>query len=193
MARIGYCRVSTDSQTHDLQVDALRSAGCERVFSDTASGSRTDRPGLASALEYVRAGDVLCVWRLDRLARSLKHLLEVVEVLESRGVGLCSLTESIDTSSPGGRLILQVFGAISQFERDLIRDRVQSGLAAARRRGRMGGRPRAVDASRARTIRALRANGATIAEIVESSGVSRATVVRFLREESLSQLPQEEA
>lgn len=193
MARIGYCRVSTDSQTHDLQVDALRSAGCERVFSDIASGSRTDRPGLASALEFVRAGDVLCVWRLDRLARSLKHLLEVVEILESRGVGLCSLTESIDTSSPGGRLILQVFGAISQFERDLIRDRVQSGLAAARRRGRVGGRPRAVDASRARTIRALRANGATIAEIVESSGVSRATVVRFLREESLSQLPQEEA
>jgi DNA invertase Pin-like site-specific DNA recombinase len=193
MARIGYCRVSTDSQTHDLQVDALRSAGCERVFSDTASGSRTDRPGLASALEFVRAGDVLCVWRLDRLARSLKHLLEVVEVLESRGVGLCSLTESIDTSSPGGRLILQVFGAISQFERDLIRDRVQSGLAAARRRGRVGGRPRAVDASRARTIRALRANGATIAEIVESSGVSRASVVRFLRAESLSRLPQEEA
>jgi DNA invertase Pin-like site-specific DNA recombinase len=193
MARIGYCRVSTDSQTHDLQVDALRSAGCERVFSDAASGSRTDRPGLASALEFVRAGDVLCVWRLDRLARSLKHLLEVVEILESRGVGLCSLTESIDTSSPGGRLILQVFGAISQFERDLIRDRVQSGLAAARRRGRVGGRPRAVDASRARTIRALRANGATIAEIVESSGVSRASVVRFLRQESSSQLPQEEA
>lgn len=193
MARIGYCRVSTDTQTHDLQVDALRSAGCERVFSDIASGSRTDRPGLASALEFVRAGDVLCVWRLDRLARSLKHLLEVVEILESRGVGLCSLTESIDTSSPGGRLILQVFGAISQFERDLTRDRVQSGLTAARRRGRVGGRPRAVDASRARTIRALRANGATIAEIVESSGVSRSTVVRFLRAESLSRLPQEEA
>ena len=186
MTKIAYARVSTHDQSHDLQLDALKAAGCQRFFTDTASGASTDRPGLAAALDYARQGDVLVVWRLDRLGRSLKHLLEIVENLNSRGIGLVSICESLDTTSASGRLIIHVFGAIGEFERQLLRERINSGLVAARRRGRVGGRPRAIDAAKARTIRALRANGATIAEIVQSSGVSRATVVRFLREEPSS-------
>lgn len=193
MERIGYCRISQDEQSLDLQEDALRDAGCQKFFSDIASGARTDRPGLAAALEYARKGDIICVYRLDRLGRSLSHLLSIIQQLDERGIGLQSLCESLDTSSAGGRLIIQVFGAIAEFERALIRERVRAGLDAARRRGRKGGRPRAIDAAKARTIRALKANGATIAEIVESSGVSRASVVRFLRQEASSRLTQEEA
>lgn len=193
MERIGYCRISQDEQSLDLQEDALRDAGCQKFFSDIASGARTDRPGLAAALEYARKGDIICVYRLDRLGRSLSHLLSIIQQLDERGIGLQSLCESLDTSSAGGRLIIQVFGAIAEFERALIRERVRAGLDAARRRGRKGGRPRAIDAAKARAIRALKANGATIAEIVESSGVSRASVVRFLRQESLNRLTKEEA
>ena len=184
MERIGYCRISQDEQSLDLQEDALRDAGCQKIFSDVASGARTDRPGLAAALEYARKGDTICIYRLDRLGRSLSHLLSIIQQLEERGIGLQSVCESLDTSSAGGRLIIQVFGAISEFERALIRERVRAGLVAASRRGRKGGRPRAIDAAKARAIRALKANGASIAEIVESSCVSRATVVRFLRDEA---------
>ena len=123
MALIGYARVSTAEQDTALQTDALRNAGCERVFEDTASGAKADRPGLADALAYLRDGDVLVVWRLDRLGRSLPHLIETVGKLEARGVGFRSLTENIDTTTPGGRLIFHVFGALGQFERDLIRER----------------------------------------------------------------------
>src|SRR3954469_8965485 len=138
---VGYARVSTFEQIMDLQRDAL-AAGCDRIFTDTMSGNRSDRPGLAQALDYLREGDVLVVWRLDRLGRSLKYLIEVITRLNERGIGFRSLTEQIDTTTSGGKLIFHVFGALAEFERDVIRERTQAGLAAARARGRMGGRPK---------------------------------------------------
>ena len=139
---IGYARVSTHEQHLTLQTDALKQAGCQRIFEDRISGAGSDRPGLKSALEYVREGDTLLVWRLDRLGRSLKDLIEIVAGLEKRGIGLRSLQESIDTTTSGGKLIFHVFGALAEFERNLIRERTRAGLAAARARGRTGGRPR---------------------------------------------------
>ena len=138
---IGYARVSTEDQTLDLQRDALTKAGCDRLFTDTMSGAKADRPGLAEALAFARPGDTLVVWRLDRLGRSLRHLIETVTALEQRGIGFKSLTESIDTTSPGGKLVFHIFGALAEFERDLIRERTHAGLTAARARGRTGGRP----------------------------------------------------
>lgn len=135
MALIGYARVSTAEQDTALQADALRKAGCERIFEDTASGAATERPGLTDALAWLREGDVLVVWRLDRLGRSLPHLIETVGALEARGVGFRSLTEAIDTTTSGGRLIFHVFGALGQFERDLIRERTKAGLTASRPQG----------------------------------------------------------
>src|SRR6478609_6297516 len=128
-----------------LQRDALNAAGCDRIFTDTMSGSRSDRPGLEQALDYLREGDVLVVWRLDRLGRWLKYLSEVISRLNERGIGFRSLTEQIDTTTSGGKLIFHVFGALAEFERDVIRERTQAGLAAARARGRLGGRPRKLD------------------------------------------------
>ena len=139
---IGYARVSTFEQTLDLQQDALAAAGCERFFTDTISGGKSDRPGLTEAIDYVRPGDVLVVWRLDRLGSSLKNLIEVMTKLNERGIGFRSLTEQIDTTTPGGKLIFHIFGSLAEFERDLIRERTQAGLAAARARGRKGGRPK---------------------------------------------------
>ena len=140
VANVGYARVSTIDQDPALQLDALASAGCGKVFEDRASGARADRAGLRSALEYVRDGDVLIVWKLDRLGRSLPHLIETVTTLEKRGVGFRSITEAIDTTTPGGRLVFHLFGALGQFERDLIQERTRAGLAAAAARGRKGGR-----------------------------------------------------
>ncbi len=140
MARIGYARISTLDQDLALQRDALVAAKCARVFEDRASGAKADRPGLAQALAYVRNGDVLVVWKLDRLGRSMSHLIATVSELENRGVGLHSLTEQIDTTTSGGRLIFHLFGALGQFERDLIRERTTAGLKAAATRGRRGGR-----------------------------------------------------
>jgi DNA invertase Pin-like site-specific DNA recombinase len=138
---LGYARVSTLEQDEALQVDALRSAGCARVFVDKASGKLEHRPALDRLLEQLRPGDTLVVWRLDRLGRSLRHLIETVQLLDSRSAVFRSLTEAIDTSTPGGKLIFHVFGALAEFERDLIRERTMAGLAAARARGRRGGRP----------------------------------------------------
>src|SRR6266508_2032977 len=140
--QIGYARVSTGEQTLDLQRDALTAAGCDRICTDTASGARAERPGLTEALDHLRAGDTLVVWRLDRLGRSLRHLIETITALEQRGIGFKSLTESIDTTSSGGKLIFHIFGALAEFERELIRERTRAGLAAARARGRLGGRPK---------------------------------------------------
>ena len=137
--KIGYARVSTADQSLDLQMDALKQAGCEKVFYDVASGARTARPGLQDALEYLRRGDSLVVWRFDRLGRSLPHLIETVTTLEERGVGFHSLQESIDTSTSGGKLIFRMFGALAEFERNLIRERTEAGLKAARARGRLRG------------------------------------------------------
>jgi DNA invertase Pin-like site-specific DNA recombinase len=141
---IGYARVSTLDQTLALQQDALTEAGCEQLYTDTVSGSVMDRPGLTQALSHVRAGDTLVVWRLDRLGRSLAHLIETIRELESRGVHFKSLQEQLDTTTSGGKLVFHVFGALAEFERDLIRERTQAGLQAARARGRLFGRPKAL-------------------------------------------------
>src|SRR5690348_876054 len=179
---VGYARVSTFEQIMDLQRDALAAAGCDRVFADTMSGSRRDRPGLEQALDYVREGDVLVVWRLDRLGRSLKYLIEVMTALDQRGIGFRSLTEQIDTTTSGGKLIFHVFGALAEFERDIIRERTQAGLASARARGRKGGRPKKLDtATKIAMARALHADTThSIDEICTSVGVSRATLYRYL-------------
>jgi len=139
---IGYARVSTTEQTLALQSDALTKVGCSRIFTDTASGATTSRPGLTEAMTFAREGDVLVVWRLDRLGRSLKHLIETITTLDQQGIGFRSLTESIDTTTSGGKLIFHIFGALAEFERDIIRERTRAGLEAARARGRMGGRPK---------------------------------------------------
>jgi DNA invertase Pin-like site-specific DNA recombinase len=139
VAHVGYARVSTLDQDPSLQLDALAAAGCTKVFEDRASGTRADRPGLQKALDYAREGDVLIVWKLDRLGRSLPHLIETVTILEKRGVGFRTVTEAIDTTTSGGRLIFHLFGALGQFERDLIQERTRAGLVAATLRGRKGG------------------------------------------------------
>jgi len=179
---IGYARVSTGEQALDLQLDALKAAGCGTVYEETASGAKADRPVLEEVLGYLRPGDTLVVWRLDRLGRSLKHLIEVVAALAARGIGFKSLTEQIDTTTPGGNLIFHVFGALAEFERDLIRERTQAGLAAARARGRLGGRPRKLaDAKQLELARTLYDGGQTdIATICQTLGISRATRYRSI-------------
>lgn len=139
---IGYARVSTTDQNPELQIDALKAAGCTRIFTDTASGGDRDRPELAKALAFVRKGETLVCWKLDRVARSLQHLLEITADLERRGIGLRILTGQIDTTTAAGKLMFAMVGAFAQFEKDLIRERTLAGLAAARARGRIGGRPR---------------------------------------------------
>ena len=136
---IGYARVSTEDQNLNLQRDALDQVGCEQIFEDQFSGAKAERPSLQQALQYARAGDTILVWRLDRLSRSLKDLIEMVTLLEAKGIGLKSLQEAIDTSSSSGKLIFHIFGALAEFERNLIRERTQAGLNAARARGRKGG------------------------------------------------------
>jgi DNA invertase Pin-like site-specific DNA recombinase len=182
--QIGYARVSTDEQTLNLQLDALRAAGCDRVFTDTASGAAAERPGLTEALDHCRAGDTLVVWRLDRLGRSLRHLIETVTALAERGVGFKSLTESIDTTSPGGKLIFHIFGALAEFERDLIRARTRAGLTAARARGRTGGRPRAKGLADPRQLalakRLYTAKETPVGELARMFKVSRATFYRYI-------------
>ena len=181
---IGYARVSTSEQTLALQQDALQAAQCTLTFTDTISGITTERPGLDQALSHLRAGDTLVVWRLDRLGRSLQQLIETVNRLQARGIGLKSLTESIDTTTPGGVLIFHVFGALAQFERDLIRERTKAGLTAARARGKQGGRPKAlsrIDPKKLETARRMAQDPATpISQICEFLGVSRWTVYRYL-------------
>ena len=137
---IGYARVSTQDQHLDLQTDALEKAGCIKVFTDIASGAKTERNGLKEALAYLREGDILTVWKLDRLGRSLKHLIEVVNSLSAVNIGFQSLQEKIDTTTSGGKLIFHIFASLAEFERDLIRERTNAGLKAARTRGRMGDR-----------------------------------------------------
>jgi DNA invertase Pin-like site-specific DNA recombinase len=183
---IGYARVSTDEQTLALQEDALKKAGCERLFTDTISGSTAERPGLAEALDFIRPGDTLVVWRLDRLGRSLRHLIETVTSLEKRGVGFRSLTESIDTTSPSGKLVFHIFGALAEFERDLIRQRTRAGLDAARSRGRKGGRPWSA-AYRDKTRLALAkklydAKETPVDAICAMLRVSRGTFYRYMNE-----------
>ncbi len=179
---IGYARVSTQDQTLDLQKDALEKAGCTRIFTDIASGAKVERTGLDEALNYVRSGDTLVVWRLDRLGRSLKHLIETITSLESRGIGFKSITEAIDTTTSGGKLIFHIFGALAEFERDIIRERTQAGLTAARARGRKGGRPKALTPKKQEQALTLyNAKTHTIDEICRTLNISRATLYRYIK------------
>jgi DNA invertase Pin-like site-specific DNA recombinase len=179
---IGYARVSTSDQTLDLQKDALKKAGCDRIFTDTASGAKSERVGLDEALTYIRPGDTLVVWRLDRLGRSLKHLIETITALNDREIGFKSLTESIDTTTSGGKLIFHIFGALAEFERDIIRERTQAGLTAARARGRKGGRPKALTPRKAQMAQALYKDKTnTIDEICRTLNISRATLYRYIK------------
>ena len=182
---VGYARVSTHEQLLHLQEDALTKAGCERIFTDTVSGTKTERRGLAEALDFLRAGDTLVVWRLDRLGRSLRHLIETVMKLEQRQIGFKSLTEHIDTTTSGGKLVFHIFGALAEFERDLIRERTQAGLAAARTRGRVGGRRRVAALDTPKKVALAQAlynnKTASIAEICQTLRVSRATLYRYIK------------
>jgi len=185
---VGYARISTDDQDLALQRDALHAAGCERLFEDTMSGAKAERPGLTDGLDFCRAGDTLVVWRLDRLGRSLTNLIELMTVLEEREIGFRSLSEQIDTTTSGGKLVFHIFGALAEFERELIRERTRAGLAAARARGRQGGRPKKLDTPRKIAMaQALYDDGRhSIADICQTLGVSRATLYRAIktREES---------
>src|SRR5271157_317239 len=177
---IGYARVSTQDQTLALQQDALKKEGCAQVFTDQASGAKTERPGLTQALSYVRPGDTLVVWRLDRLGRSLKDLIERITQLQARNIGFKSLTENIDTTTSGGKLIFHIFGALAEFERELIRERTQAGLNAARARGRTGGRPRALSGQKVTMARQLYQDKSySIGEICKTLNISRATLYRY--------------
>jgi DNA invertase Pin-like site-specific DNA recombinase len=179
---VGYARVSTLEQTLALQQDALTEAGCERLFTDTASGSRTDRPGLDEALDFLRPGDTLVVWQLDRLGRSLRHLIDTISLLQKRGIGFRSLQEQIDTTTSRGKLVFHVFGALAEFERDLIRERTQAGLLAARARGRLGGRPKALDPRTVQIAQALYHDKTNaIADICRTLRISRATLYRYVK------------
>lgn len=179
---IGYARVSTLEQNLDLQKDALKKAGCEKTYTDHITGAKSSRPGLDECLAYARSGDTIVVWKLDRLGRSLKHLIEIVGALDARGVGFKSVQEQIDTTTPGGKLVFHVFGALAEFERDLIRERTNAGLAAARARGRKGGRKALLDPKKQEIARALHANpGVSVGEICKTLGVSRTTFYRNLR------------
>ena len=184
---IGYCRVSTQDQNLALQQDALTKASCGKIFSDTASGAKVDRPGLTEALSHLREGDTLVVWKLDRLGRSLKQLIEVAQDLEKRGVGLKSLQEQIDTTTPGGKLVFHVFGALAEFEKDLVRERTNAGLAAARSRGRVGGRKPVLTGKTAEAALALyRSKTVTVSEICSTLGISRTSLYRLVKAQELT-------
>lgn len=181
--RIGYARVSTVDQTLDLQLDALKAAGCDEanIFTDTISGSKTARPGLEQAFRYLRPGDTLVVWRLDRLGRSLKHLIETITALHEKGIGFKSLNEQIDTATPTGKLIFHVFGALAEFERDLIRERTHAGLLAARARGKRGGRPAKLSPQQVAMAQKMHSDPSIpLEELLKTFKVSKATLYRYL-------------
>ena len=180
MAHVGYARVSTLDQNSALQIDALAAAGCAKVFEDRASGAKADRAGLKAALDYARDGDVLVVWKLDRLGRSLPHLIETVNAMEARGVSFRSLTEAIDTTTPGGKLVFHIFGALGQFERDLIRERTRAGLDAATARGRQGGRKPVVTDEKLRRAQTLIIQGLTVREVAARVKVGKTALYAAL-------------
>ena len=183
--KIGYARVSTDIQETDLQMDALKRAKCVRVYEEKASGAKADRPELMRLLDNARKGDVVVVWKLDRLARSLRQLIYTAVLLNERGVELNSLTENINTTTPTGKLTFHLFAALAEFERDILRQRVNAGLAAARRRGRIGGRPKALNESDLKKARALLRSGEyTRVQVAAELKVSRHTLWRAFLEEA---------
>ena len=178
---IGYARVSTHEQTLDLQLDALKKAGCEEIRTDKISSIADDRPGLSQALTIARDGDTIVVWRLDRLGRSLKQLIELVNELNGRGVGFKSITENIDTTTTGGKLVFHIFAALAEFERDLIKERTNAGLKAARARGRLGGRPKALTEQKVERLKKLYKDEVPVGELLEMFGISRGTLYKYLQ------------
>lgn len=177
--KVGYIRTSKKDQNPDLQRRELEAAGCEKIYEEQISSREQDRPQLRAALDYCRAGDTLVVWKLDRLARSLRELIELVNELDERGVEFRSLRESLDTTTPGGRLVFHVFGSVAEFERDIIRERTMAGLEAARARGRKGGRKPAMDSTQVELARRmLKDPETTVLEVARTFGVSEATIYR---------------
>ncbi len=178
---IGYARISTHEQNHDLQLDTLTQAGCQTIYTETMSGAKRHRPELEATLKSLRPNDTLVVWRLDRLGRSLKNLVDIINDLEERGIGFKSLTESIDTKSSTGKLVFNIFASLAEFERNLIRDRTSAGLAAARARGRQGGRPSKLSMNQIKKANAmLMDSGITKTEVAKHFNVSRVTLNRAL-------------
>ena len=178
---VGYARVSTDDQRLDLQLDALHAAGCARIFEDHASGAKADRPGLTAALDYLRSGDTLTVWKLDRLARSLRQLVTIMADLERRQIGFTSVSDQIDTTTPTGRFVLHILGSLAELEREILRERTRAGLAAARARGRKGGHPPKLNARQRQRAKELHdSRTMTAAEIARTVGCSRSTLYRSL-------------
>jgi DNA invertase Pin-like site-specific DNA recombinase len=183
--KIGYARVSTDAQETHLQMDALERAKCARVYEEKVSGAKAERPELMKLLDTTRKGDVVVVWKLDRLARSLRQLIETTVLLNERGVELHSLTENINTTTPSGKLTFHIFGALAEFERDILRQRVNAGLKAARKRGRVGGRPKVLDEASLKKARALLRSGEyTRVQVAKELQVSRHTLWRALSPET---------
>lgn len=182
--KIGYARVSTADQHLRMQEDALKNVGCEEIYHDIASGAKAARIGLEDALSHLRAGDTLVVWKLDRLGRSLKHLIETIQNLNDKGVGFQSLQENIDTTTTGGKLVFHFFSALAEFERDLIRDRTKAGLTAARARGRQGGRPSMLSKGEVKKmIRYYDEGKNTVSEICKIFGISRSCFYTYLRKQ----------
>jgi DNA invertase Pin-like site-specific DNA recombinase len=177
---IGYARVSTNEQNLHLQRDALEKAGCEQIYTDNISGTKARRPGLEQALSHLRPGDTLVVWRLDRLGRSLRHLIDTVTDLQEKGIGFKSLTESIDTTTSGGKLVFHIFAALAEFEREIIKERTKAGLQSARARGRQGGRRSALTAKQLQIAQQLYDAKTPVNEICETLGISRATFYRHV-------------
>jgi DNA invertase Pin-like site-specific DNA recombinase len=175
---IGYARISTTDQTLALQRDALEKAGCEKIFTDTVS----ERNGLTAALSHLRAGDTLVVWRLDRLGRSLRHLIDTITELHEKGIGFKSLQENIDTTTSGGKLVFHIFGALAEFEREIVRERTLAGLKSARSRGRVGGRPKTLTAKEIQILRNMAADKSlTVADICKTLGIGRTTFYRYVK------------
>lgn len=191
--KIGYARISTKDQNVDLQLDALQKAGCEKIFQEVVSGARAERPVLKQLLDTLRPGDVLVIWKLDRLGRSLKHLVELINNLREQDIGLQSLNDPIDTSTPQGRLSFNLFASLAEFERDLIRERTQAGLSAARARGRNGGRPKGLSEQAEVTARAAETlyieRQLSVRQIADKLGISKTTLYKYLRHRGVSVSP----
>jgi len=181
---IGYARVSTQEQKLDSQIDALKKAGCKKIFTDKSSGTKNTRPGLSEALETLKRTDTLVVWKMDRLGRSIKHLIELVNQLSESSIGFKSLQENIDTTSSGGKLIFHIFASLAEFEKDLIKERTQAGLKAARARGRLGGRPKKLDEQKvALAVAMIKDTEIPVQEVCDTLKISKATLYRYLRSE----------
>jgi DNA invertase Pin-like site-specific DNA recombinase len=183
--KVGYARISTLEQNLDLQIDALKQAGCEKIITDELSGSVAERPGLNKLKEVLRKGDILVVWRLDRLGRTLKHLIEWVNELEQQGIGFNSLQETIDTTTSSGKLIFHIFAALAEFERNLIRERTRAGLEAARTRGRQGGRPKILpENKRELAVKLYASKEHSVKEICQMMSISKPTLYKYVREQN---------